>query len=177
MRFLVRFPQEAGLQFGPVVTLHRRIEFVGRDLKRGLAGQFIVYPGDDFLQQPVAGVGSHIKGRDADGAAEKNLPSFTLDGGTIGNVVMVDLAKDDVPAGERGDQILHIHRFGHVLPQVMKERIAAAFETGVPGGGKETLPVGQIHGHPRIEDAHLRQFFLEPLMVAEHAVQGRTGLS
>ena len=130
----------------------------------------------DSLKKSVAGVGTDIEGGNADGLAEENLSSFAFDGGLVGNVLMVDFSFEDVAVGQGGDQILHIHRLGHIFLQAVEERIAASLEPGIARGGENPLPIGQVHGHPRVKDAHFSQVFFQPFMVAGHAVQARTGL-
>ncbi len=132
--------------------------------------------GENFPEEAVAGIGPDIESGNADGPAEEDLPSFALDGGLIGDVVMVDFPFDYIAAGQGGDQILHIHRLGHIFPQAVEKGIAASFEPSIARGGKNPLAVRQVDGHTRIEDPHLTQVFLQPLMIADHAVQPRTGL-
>ncbi len=49
-----------------------------------------------------------------------------------------------------------------------------ALKAGKTIGRQGAHPIGQVNGHAAVEDTHLGQIPLELLLVAQHAVQGRT---
>ena len=128
---------------------------------------------EDAPQQPVGRVRADKHRGQADGRGKEDLAAFALGVRVVGDVAVVDAAVLHPGAGQGTDQGLQVDGLGKGFPQVRKERIEPSLETGKAVVRHIAHPAGQVDGHAVVEHAHLEQVALEPLLVADPAVQGR----